>query len=66
MGIHHPASTCRRRSDRQKSAEVLSESRRNRSNEEQLAILDVRLGKNKGASKERARLRNNLAEALRA
>jgi len=46
----------RRKEQRQKEAEERQEKRNNRNNKEQLALLDKRLGKDKGAVKERLKL----------
>lgn len=55
--IRHPNSTCRKQSERTEAAVSLAEERAKRSEEDQLKVLDKRLGKNKGAVKERARLK---------
>lgn len=46
-----------RKEYRQEKAAQLAEARAKRSPQEQIAILDKRLGKGKGAKKERARLK---------
>jgi len=52
----HPA-----REKRRESAKKCAEARAKRSDKQQLAHLDKLLGKNKGAQKERARLKKNIS-----
>lgn len=47
-----------RKKARREQAEEQKEARAQRTNAQQLKLLDQRLGKNKGAKKERARLKN--------
>ena len=48
---------------RKKQADVLTEARSQRTDEEQLELLDIRFGKGKGAVKERTRLAKRINEA---
>jgi hypothetical protein len=50
------------RQQRQESAKRCEEARAERSDKQQLAHLDKLLGKNKGAKKERARLKTRIAK----
>jgi hypothetical protein len=50
----------RRKKDRHNRAEALRRAAENRSPEEQIALLDRRLGKDVGAAKERKRLRGKI------
>ena len=52
----------RRIEDRQKEALIRQELRQKRNPEAQLKLLDKRLGKNKGAKKERQRLNKLISE----
>ena len=52
-----------RRLKRQESAKRCAEERASRTDEQQLKHLDKLLGKNKGAKKERARLKNKIKNA---
>ena len=54
--MKNPNSTFRTQHDRQKSADERKELREKRTTQQQLKILDDRLGKGMGASKERERL----------
>ena len=54
--MHH------RKLSRQTDAKVRIEARQNRSDKEQLKVLDSRLGKNLGAKKERIRLNKNIKQ----
>lgn len=54
--IRHPNSTHRTKQQRRESAMKLDAERNERTTEQQLKLLDKRLGKGKGAKKERARL----------
>lgn len=54
--IRHPASTVRSFDSRRESAKEQAEERAKRSATQQLKELDIRLGKDMGAIKERARL----------
>jgi len=56
--MRKPKATARSQEDRRKAAGALKAEREKRSNKEQLALLDQRLGKGQGAKKERARLGN--------
>jgi len=58
--IRHPNATYGTREGRRKEAERLAIEREERSAEEQLKVLDYRLGKGKGAVKERKRLAKQL------
>lgn len=49
--------------NKRKAARLMLEARANRSSEEQLKLLDKRLGKGKGAIKERSRLEKQIREA---
>jgi len=62
MGIRHPAGTSRRKDERADAAKELAEERAKRSPEEQLKLLDTKLGKGQGAKKERARLQKLIAK----
>jgi hypothetical protein len=64
--IKHPASTSRPASERKESAEALAEERAKRTPAQQVKALDERLGKGKGAAKERARLKKAIAKAKEA
>jgi hypothetical protein len=54
--MRRPNSTVRSKVDRKASAEKLMEERAKRSDEEQIAFLDDRLGQGLGAERERSRL----------
>ena len=54
--MRRPNSTARSKVNRRESAEILAKERAGRSDEEQIALLDKRLGKGIGAERERARL----------
>ncbi len=54
--MRRPNSTKRTMMDRKAAADVLAEGRAKRSDKEQLAILDQRLGEGVGAERERKRL----------
>ena len=54
--MRRPNSTVRSKVDRRDSAERFAEERTKRSDEEQIALLDKRLGQGIGAERERVRL----------
>ena len=54
--MRRPNSTVRSKVDRRDSAERFAEERTKRSDEEQIALLDKRLGLGVGAKRERTRL----------
>ena len=58
--MKHPNATSRKKRDRRAYAEELASARAKRSATEQLQLLDQRLGKDKGARKERLRLLKSL------
>ena len=59
--MRRPNSTKRPKMDRRAAADVLAEERAKRSDKEQLAILDQRLGEGVGAKRERDRLLGRIA-----
>ena len=54
--MRKPGSTCKTREQRRESANELAQLRATRTPQQQIEILDKRLGKDTGAKKERARL----------
>ncbi len=59
--MRKPNSTKRTKMDRRAAADALAEGRAKRSDKEQLAILDLRLGEGAGAVRERKRLLGRIA-----
>ena len=63
--MRKPGSTCKTREQRRESANELAQLRSTRTPQQQIEILDQRLGKDAGAKKERERL-TSLIEAAKA